>query len=111
MTTLQYRRLVEMVTKDGLSLVEAAEYLGISPSVARYYLHRNGVKYEHRKSRRCLTYYAAYHRKTDEIVAIGTAKEVAEQCGITVGTMRSCLTRNKGRYKYIRIDEDKDGKL
>ena len=49
--------------------------------------------------------YGAYVRGTDELVAMGTAREVAEVCDITVESLYCFVSRGTGKYEYVRLED------
>lgn len=107
MTTLQRGRLISMVQDEGRTVMEAALAVGLCYQTAYRALLHLHIPIPHKGWRRELkAQYAAYDRKTDELVALGTADEVAHACGITVGTLRSYVTRDKGKYQIVRIEEE-----
>lgn len=107
MTTLQRRRLIALIQDEGYTVMEAALAVGLCYNTVYHALLRLHVPIPHRGWRKELkAQYAAYDRKTDELVALGTGAEVAHVCGITIGTLRTYVTRDKGKYQIVRIEEE-----
>lgn len=66
-----------------------------------------------RTKRRAVNYYSVYLKKTDELVAQGSAEECTEQLGYTcVTTFYSMLTRTKqgklNKYVFIRHEGEEE---
>lgn len=108
MTTIQRRKMMEMVVGSGLPISHAAEEVGVPYSTAFKQFQKAGIKSRKSGVRRYdqLKQYAAYDRKTEELVAMGTAREVAAVCGIEECTFRSALSRGGGKYEYVRLEEE-----
>ena len=55
-------------------------------------------------------YYTIYNRKTEEVVAFGTAKECAQQMNRSLASFYCTVSRNKlgKHHKYIIVTDDED---
>ena len=93
----------------GLVDREIAERLGCSISTVCAHRRRMGLPPAGRRVTR--KYYTVYRRRTDELLAYGTAKECAQQLGIRLDSFYCAVSRtpNRGKTKYeIFVDQDTD---
>lgn len=104
-TTSQLQSLRRLVEEEGHSRASAARALGLPYHTAYYYCQLLGVQAPLQWGPDKLAHYGAYDRKTDELVAMGTGREVAAQLGITRETLRSYVTTGRGKYQIVRLDE------
>ena len=105
-TTSQLQDLRRLVEEEGHTCASAARALGVSRNVAYYYLRQVGVKLTHKCGPDKLAQYGAYDRKTDQLVAMGTGREVAAQLGITLNSLWCHICRGSGKYQIVRIEPD-----
>lgn len=104
-TMLQLKEVRRLIEEEGHSCASAARELQVSETEAYYYLKKAGVKMPHMWGPDKLTQYGAYDRKTSELVAMGTAAEVAAQLGIKETTFRGYVTKGCGKYQIVKLDE------
>lgn len=108
-TYSQLQELRRLVEEEGYSSASAARQVGVSESSAYYRLRQLGVKLPTRGIGK-LAQYGAYDRETDQLVAMGSAREVAAQLGTTEATLRCQVCRGGTRkYQIVRLREDCEG--
>lgn len=109
MTTSQLNELRRLVEEEGHSSASAARQVGVPEHTAYYWLRQMGVELAKKWGPDQLAQYGAYDRKTDKLVAMGSAKEVAAQLGIKEVTFRRYVCRGTGKYLIVRVDEERSG--
>lgn len=95
---------------QGLTDLEIAHRMGYAVSTINGHRRQMGLPFnpQVRPQRR----YTVYKRKTDELLAFGSARECAKQLGITLASFYSAVsrakTREEGRYEVFvdEVDEE-----
>lgn len=111
MTILQLNRLRELLENQGFTISEAATEIGVSYSCAKYHKEKHGIECKTPKNKRGYGYmnqYAAYDRRTDELIVIGTVHEVAAACGISEATFWSQKSNDVGPRVFVKIEDEDD---
>lgn len=111
MTILHLNRLRDLMENQGFTLSEAAKEIGVSYYSANYYKKKYGIKDKnppHKISPQHMNEYAAYDRRTDELLVIGTVHEVCAFLGIAEATFWCQKTRGNGPRVFVKIEDDDD---
>lgn len=102
---------IKRLNQEGKNDAEVADLLGMPVSTVRWWRTRQGlpkVKGYHRGVKQ----YAVHDGKTEELVALGTAKECAAALGIDLGSFRkSMFEAKRGAYKkysFCEVEHDVD---
>lgn len=109
MTTSQLNELRRLVEEEGHSSASAARQVGVPEQSAYYWLRQMGVKLVKKWGPDQLAQYSAYDRKTDKLMATGSAKEVAAYLEIKEITLRRYVCRGTGKYLIVRVDKERSG--
>lgn len=106
MTILQLNRLRELLQNHDYTIVEAAAEIGITKTQAYYWCRKMGLSNNHPRihNRNRLNCYAAYDRKTDELIAVGTIHDLVAVCGVKESTIRSRMCTGTGPRLYVKVD-------
>lgn len=105
MTTLELRKIEELYDQ-GLNYQQIAKRLNRSLAMVARWCHRTGRE-AHKNPVKPQKLYSVYLRKTDELVAFGTARECAARLGMTLLSFYSTVTRSQSgqQRKYEIISE------
>lgn len=101
---------IKRLNQAGKNDAEVADLLGISMCVARYWRRQEGLPpaRHHRHAKE----YAVYDGKTEELVALGTARECAAALNTTVNTFRTLISKAKRgaykKYSFCEVERDVD---
>lgn len=77
---------IKELLDDGCTLIEVAEILGRAINTIKYRMITAGFE-KNPARRRARKYYSAYDRETEELLATGTAEEVAKRLQIMTKTV------------------------
>lgn len=111
MTNLQLNQLRDLLENKAYTLSEAATEIGVSYACAKYHKDKHGIECKTPKNKRGYQYmnqYAAYDRRTDELLVIGTVHEVSAFLGIAEATFWCQKTNDIGPRVFVKIEDDDD---
>lgn len=93
---------------EGCMNIEIAEIMGMTHAAISKRMKRLGIK-KNPAVHRTAKCYTVYDKKTDALVAEGTAREISELLNIKETTVRSYLSRyrhgNECRYEFDEVKE------
>lgn len=104
-TGKRYQLRYQTKTERDATAADMARTVGVPRYQAVYRLRQLGVHLVHKWGPDKLGQYGAYDRDTTALVAMGSAREVAAQLGITVESLRCHVCRGSGKYQIVRMAE------
>lgn len=104
-TTKQIAEVRRLIEEEGHTCRSAARIVGVNHSTVWLYIHRMGVKMPRKWGPDKIVPYAAYDRKTGQLVAQGTPSQVGEALGVTAHTVYFHAQHGSGPYQIVRLAE------
>lgn len=104
MTTLMIKRILDLYDA-GKNYTEIAKSVGVAVSTVCKLCHKYDLPAQNKPTK----IYFVYLRATDELLAIGTARECSDRLGIALSTFYSTVSMGQKQKKYEIFVEDIDG--
>lgn len=90
--------------REKLSAREAAKRVSVPWPTLYKNLRKQGVNWEKRRGRRNWMQYAVYDKKTDELLAVGTAQEVCKTMGWSPKSFRTFASRGPKKTEIVKLE-------